>query len=1166
MAKRIEKVDLSVKDPFEDIRISAEKAEKEVNLLSDVIAKLNENIEKTSKKAKNISLTGANPKDADDMKQAMEKHREALRLAKEREKQEKLLTQAEKHREKALKDKWSAEQSLQKQREKSIAQIEREKAKTQEAERPYNKMSATLNKLRKEYKDLAVSGQENTASARKMRDEIQRLDKTLKGADASVGQYQRNVGNYTSAFGKMSSFLGTLGIGFSAGALLGGASRTIVEFDQAIADLVSITGAGGKDLEFFKKQAVDLGVTVKGGASAVIEAYKLIGSAKPELLSNAQALDAVTQSAITLSKASGMDLPSSATALTDAMNQFGASADEANKFINVLGAGAKFGSAEIPQITEALLRFGAVAKTSNVNIEESTALIEALAERGLKGADAGTALRNVMLKLGAPDALPIEAQKRMQDLGISFDKLQDTSIPFSERLEELKPLLNDNAALVKVFGTENAVAATNLLTSTDRIKELNAQVTGTDTAFEQANQRTQTLSQAFVEFRGTFEKLILDFYNGSGAGTGFANALGFITKNLPTIISGLAKLTAGFIAFKTVTAIANTDFKALISNFTKFKTEAGEGTSKMSGFGNAIKGIGWAVIISAVFELAKGLYDVASGAQAAREQHIALQKAIQNHSKDADTLLKKQQKNRDADLKSLDLEAKRTKMNESEYKKRVKLIEDEYNAKVKGNVRFTNEIRDIATKEAQYIAKMLKINADSTGKYTVAQYKEAGNAIRELGGRGDAYKRIDALKLSIASSNAELVVYNNELKSTIPEVGKLTFEADKNTESNKKNTKSIAEKTKKYKDAKDVIDELIAKQKEYDDANLAQQNELDEGLVTAQRTNLDFELDAEEKELQAVRDKYRRLEDLAIEFGYGQEELLEARLNEENEIRTKYAQEEQARIDEENAKKLEKEKQALAERRQLTKQFIDATIDEMKRLSDEEIKEIDERINAEKELQSNLQQQANSGSIEAQKSIEASKEAERKATLEKAKEQKKQQALDDIKTLYNLINSNLDNGDNVSIATTKAVASMSIVKSVASVFSKLTGFKDGTDFRLGDEHKPMFGGVDGHVVRVDSSEGIVRGDLMDKAERAGLKSMDDIVNSAVSYTHKSVPMTVVSNTFKTDKLERKLDAVIDAVKSKTEFSIDPFVVNGIAKGVVANTRNRNFTKKDIYRA
>jgi hypothetical protein len=74
--------------------------------------------------------------------------------------------------------------------------------------------------------------------------------------------------------------------------------------------------------------------------------------------------------------------------------QFG----EVSPNIDALAAGAKYGAAAIPEVSEAMVKFGAAAKAANVSVIESTALIETLAEKGLKGAEAGTAIRNVLLK------------------------------------------------------------------------------------------------------------------------------------------------------------------------------------------------------------------------------------------------------------------------------------------------------------------------------------------------------------------------------------------------------------------------------------------------------------------------------------------------------------------------------------------------------------------------------------------------------------------------------------------------------------------------------------------------------------------------------------------------------------------------------------------------
>lgn len=387
----------------------------------------------------------------------------------------------------------------------------------------YDKLSRARAEAKVKLRDLIVAEGESSKAVKAATKEFEALDAKVKKADKVVGDFTKNVGNYPTLTGlknTLKDLVGAFGAVTGAAAfaaVLADAYKTIKKFEQGLADLSAITGASGKDLDFLKNSAIDLGKTVAGGAIAVVEAYKLIAGAKPELLSNVKALNQVTAAAITLSQAAGMELPAAATALTDAMNQFGAGAEMAQVFIDALANGAKFGSAEIPQLTEALLKFGAVARSTNVNIKESAALVELLAENGLKGADAGTALRNVLLKLSAPDALPKAAKAELNELGISMDKLKDKTLPIQERLEMLKPLLKDNASIVKVFGVENATAAINVIEHTDRLKELTAQMGEVGTAEEQAAIRMDTVNGKTEQLKSTYDSLVLSIGQGSGA-------------------------------------------------------------------------------------------------------------------------------------------------------------------------------------------------------------------------------------------------------------------------------------------------------------------------------------------------------------------------------------------------------------------------------------------------------------------------------------------------------------------------------------------------------------------------------------------------------------------------------------------------------------------------
>lgn len=387
----------------------------------------------------------------------------------------------------------------------------------------YAKLNAKRTEAKKILLDLLAAENQDIKAIKEATKAFEALDKRVRSADKAVGDFTKNVGKYpkltTFATGirDIAGAFGLVGGVQAFAAIIGDAYKTIKEFQQSLADLSSITGATGKDLAFLKNSAIDLGQKVEGGAKSVVEAYKLIAGAKPELLDNVKALNQVTEAAITLSQAAGLELPEAATALTDAMNQFGASADEAQVFIDTLANGAKYGSAEIPQLTEALLKFGAVARSTNVSVQESAALVELLAENGLKGAEAGTALRNILLKISAPNALPKLAVAEFNRLGISLTSLADKSLPIQQKLELLKPLLKDNASIVKVFGLENATASINVLSHTERLQELITQMKDVGTAEEQAATRMETLTGKTEILKSTYDSFILSIGNGSGA-------------------------------------------------------------------------------------------------------------------------------------------------------------------------------------------------------------------------------------------------------------------------------------------------------------------------------------------------------------------------------------------------------------------------------------------------------------------------------------------------------------------------------------------------------------------------------------------------------------------------------------------------------------------------
>ena len=389
----------------------------------------------------------------------------------------------------------------------------------------YTKLNNARSEAKNKLRDLIASESASTKEIEKAKNAFESLDAKVRKADKAVGDFTKNVGNYP--FGNITSgiknLIGAFGITTGITAFVGimkGAYETTKKFEQGVADLSAITGASGKDLAFLKNSAIDMGKGVKGGAIAVVEAYKLIASAKPELLSNVAALNQVTEATIRLSQASGLDLPEAATKLTDAMNQFAAPASEASKYVDVLASGAKYGAAEIPQLTDAILEFGAVAKVSNIGIKESVALVELLAEKGLKGAQAGTAIKNILLEVNSGFTTK-EARAELDKYGISWQTLKDKTIPFSDKLELLKPLLADTNSIVNTFKKENSAAAISLIENTTRLKELTSQVGEFGVAEEQAGIRMDTLNGKTEILSSTYDSLVLSIGKGSGGLSSF---------------------------------------------------------------------------------------------------------------------------------------------------------------------------------------------------------------------------------------------------------------------------------------------------------------------------------------------------------------------------------------------------------------------------------------------------------------------------------------------------------------------------------------------------------------------------------------------------------------------------------------------------------------------
>jgi hypothetical protein len=192
MSKQIKATDIfESEDIFRGIRQSAEQA-------IDTLGKFKTELKQTADELKKTigGATVGDTKSINELITATQKANDVkektIKIDQEQERLRKLAIQSEREELKLKKDLENQAIREQKAKDKELKQAQQEQS-------IYAQTSKRLNDLRKAYKDLAIQNRENTAEGQKLIAEITELDTKLKKVDATVGQHQRNVGNYEGA-------------------------------------------------------------------------------------------------------------------------------------------------------------------------------------------------------------------------------------------------------------------------------------------------------------------------------------------------------------------------------------------------------------------------------------------------------------------------------------------------------------------------------------------------------------------------------------------------------------------------------------------------------------------------------------------------------------------------------------------------------------------------------------------------------------------------------------------------------------------------------------------------------------------------------------------------------------------------------------------------------
>ena len=302
---------------------------------------------------------------------------------------------------------------------------------------------------------------EITGDASELLKELEQLKSKLSDTQAQEEQ----LGKGTSSFGniaKAAAKAAAAAFATVSTAVTGAAAAAVtvgMNFESAMSNVAAISGATGDELQLLSDTAKEMGATTQFSATQAADALSYMALAGWDAQQSVDALPGV----LNLAAASGMELANASDMVTDYLSAFGMSCEDSTYFADMLAYAQGNANTTAAALGESFKNCASNMAAAGQDVETTTALLSMMANQGLKGSEAGTALAAVMRDLTA----------KMEDGAI---KIGETSVAVQDangNYRDLTDILLDVEAATNGMGdAEKATALASTFTA-DSIKGLN---------------------------------------------------------------------------------------------------------------------------------------------------------------------------------------------------------------------------------------------------------------------------------------------------------------------------------------------------------------------------------------------------------------------------------------------------------------------------------------------------------------------------------------------------------------------------------------------------------------------------------------------------------------------------------------------------------------------
>lgn len=365
----------------------------------------------------------------------------------------------------------------------------------------------------------------------------------------------------------------TAAVGFAAASVKTGAS-----FDSSMSQVAATMGTTVDKIQDLRDFAQEMGAKTAFSATEAADALNYMALAGYDAEKSMSMLPNV----LNLAAAGGIDLASASDMVTDAQSALGLSMNETSSLVDKMAMASSKSNTSVAQLGEAILTVGGTAKNLAGGTTELSTALGILADNGVKGAEGGTALRNIILSLGAPTD---KAAKSLESMGVEVYDAAGNMRPLNETFGQLETALSamtqgeQTEVLNKIFNKVDLKSVNALLANSGkRFNELSGYIdkakgsaeamadtqldnlTGDITLFKSAlegaqivlsDQLTPTLRE-FVQFGSTaVSKLSTAFSNGglseamNALGSVLSDGINMLIAKLPDMVeAGIQLLSA----------------------------------------------------------------------------------------------------------------------------------------------------------------------------------------------------------------------------------------------------------------------------------------------------------------------------------------------------------------------------------------------------------------------------------------------------------------------------------------------------------------------------------------------------------------------------------------------------------------------------------------------